>query len=250
MQNDPLPTISVITICKNTKDTIERALQSVTESKYPHLQYVVVDGGSTDGTLDIIDRYRTSLHKFISEPDRGISDALNKAISLTDGEYHITVHADDKLLPGALETLGSIAARTKAQVVCGSAAVVDGDKVMKVFLSDPSKLTRKMSIPHMGALIRKQAWESIGGYDLRKRIAMDHLFMLKLLHRYGPQGFAVVDAVVATYSLGGLSDRFIQQGFREVRDNLIEEGMSPIEANWAYQLLLIKLQVSKLLGRK
>lgn len=250
MKNEIFPTISVVTICKNASRTIERALQSVTESNYPRLQYVVVDGGSTDGTLDIIGRYRPHIHKFISEPDKGISDALNKAIAITDGEYHITVHADDKLFPTALEQLGAAAAGNPAQVVCGSAAVVDGDVVKKVFRSQPKKLTRKMSIPHMGALVRKQAWESVGGYDLRKRIAMDHLFMLKVLRRYGLRGFTTVDAVVATYSLGGLSDRFIKQGFQEVRDNLIEEGTSRFAANWAHQVLLLKLQASKLLGRR
>ena len=101
-----VPTISAITICKNSAATIERALLSVTSSAYPKLQYVIVDGGSTDGTLAVIERHRAHVAKLVSEPDGGISEALNKAIALSDGEYHIIVHADDELLPGALERLG------------------------------------------------------------------------------------------------------------------------------------------------
>lgn len=245
-----LPTISAITICKNSAATIERALQSVTRSSYPNLQYVIVDGGSTDGTLDVIGRHRAHVAKLLSEPDEGISEALNKAIALSDGEYHIIVHADDELLPGSLEKLGEAAQTCDAEVISGAALVVtDGDRLVRIFRPEPAKLLRKMSIPHMGSLIRRAAWEAVGGYDRRRRIAMDHHFMLKVLRKYGTGAFHSIDHPVARYSLGGVSDRQVMRGFRELRQNLIEAGVGRMHAYGAYGVLVCKARVARLVRR-
>ena len=241
------PSLSIVTICRNSATTIERALESVVANGYPGLEYVVVDGGSTDGTLEILERYRKHIAKLVSEPDRGISDALNKAIELTTGEYHLLVHADDVLLPGALEILGQAAATSRAQVICGSVLVMNGDAVVRRFVAQPAKLTQKMSIPHMGALVRKEAWRAVGGYDLERRIAMDHRLMLRILKRYGPSAFKVVDEVVAHYQLGGLSDRQVKKGFREVRQNLIDEGFGVVRATLVQLTLVLKSTVARLL---
>jgi glycosyltransferase involved in cell wall biosynthesis len=244
------PAISAITICKNSAATIERALQSVTRSSYRKLQYVIVDGGSTDGTLQVIERYRAHVAKLVSEPDGGISEALNKAIALSDGEYHIIVHADDELLPGALERLGEAAKDPEAEVVCGTALVVThDDRLVRTFRPEPAKLLEKMSIPHMGSLIRRAAWEAVGGYDVRRRIAMDHHFMLKVLRKYGPGAFKCIDHPVARYSLGGVSDRQVIRGFRELRQNLIEAGVGRLHAYRAYGVLVCKARVARLLRR-
>jgi glycosyltransferase involved in cell wall biosynthesis len=244
------PSVSVVTICKNAANTIERALLSVVNCSHPQLQYVVVDGGSTDGTLAIIERHRDKISKFVSEPDEGISDALNKAIGLTDGEYHILVHADDVLLPGALGRLTKAAANhPAAQVICGSVAVMHGNRRIRQFSPQPTLLVQKMSIPHMGALVRKHAWKTLGGYDKRRRIAMDHLLMLKILRQYGPEAFVTIDFTVAEHSLGGISDRQVRAGFRELRENLIEQGFGRLAANVAYLELLIKSRIARWIGR-
>jgi glycosyltransferase involved in cell wall biosynthesis len=245
-----LPTISVITICRNSAATIERAIQSVTRSSYPRLQYVIVDGASTDGTLDVILRHRAHVAKFVSEPDGGISEALNKAISLSDGEYHVIVHADDELLPGALERLGEAARARDAEVVSGTALVVAHDgRLVRRFRPEPAKLLQKMSIPHMGALVRRAAWQAVGGYDERRRIAMDHHFMLKILGKYGLSAFKSIDHPVARYSLGGVSDRQVMRGFRELRQNLIEAGVGRLHAYRAYGVLVCKARVARLIRR-
>lgn len=244
------PTISAITICRNSATTIERALQSVIRNAYPKLQYVIVDGASTDGTLDVIERYRSHVAKLVSEPDGGISEALNKAISLSEGEYHIIVHADDELLPGALERLGEAARARDAEVICGTALVVTReDRLVRTFRPEPAKLLEKMSIPHMGSLIRRAAWEAVGGYDVRRRIAMDHHFMLKILQKYGPGAFKSIDHPVARYSLGGVSDRQVMRGFRELRQNLIEAGVGKLHAYRAYGVLVCKVRVARLIRR-
>lgn len=241
------PSISLVTICRNAAPTIERTLLSVIEAAPPGTEYVVVDGGSTDGTVEILHRYRSCISHLVSEPDRGISDALNKGIAMTTGRYHLLVHADDVILPQALDVLRAAAEFSGAQVVCGSADVVRDAHVVRRFVAQPDRLTQKMSIPHMAALVSKEAWQRVGGYDLRRRIAMDHLFMLKILQAYGPAAFSVVDQVVARYSLGGVSDREVLQGFREVRDNLVDAGFGRMHALSAYAVLVMKSRLARLL---
>lgn len=243
------PRISVITICRNSARTIERTLQSVTSLSYGNLQYVVVDGASVDETKSIIERYRHRIDRFISEPDQGISDALNKAIGLTDGDYHLLVHSDDTIEDDALERLAAAARESEALVVCGAVCVMDNDRLVRVFKPDPERLREKMSVPHMGALVRKSAWAAVGGYDVRRSIAMDHLLMLRILNRFGPSAFHCIGDVVARYNLGGLSDKQILRGFEEVRLNLMEEGTPKASAAFAYMRLVVKSYVSRLLAR-
>ncbi len=245
-----MPTISILTICKNAGSTIERTLASVAACAYPRLQYIVVDGGSSDETRQHIAGYRTSIDKYISEPDCGISDALNKAVALSDGDYHLVVHADDTLLPAALDHIAAEGGYTGAGVICGSVLVVGKRGVIRKFQPKPTDLMAKMSIPHMGSLIRKDVWEAVGRYDTRRKIAMDHLLMLRILRKMGPDAFRIVDATIANYSLGGVSDRNVAIGFKEVRDNLVEEGVSRARANAAYIKLLLKSRISRTLGSR
>ncbi len=244
-----LPSISIVTICKNASATISRTLESVARCDYPRLEYVVVDGGSTDGTVALIRRHRVRIDKFICEADAGISDALNKGVRASAGDYHLVVHADDTMVPEALSVLAQCARTRQSSVVSGSVLVVGARGPVRRFKPQPRLLTRKMSIPHMGSIIKKDAWAAVGGYDLRKSIAMDHLLMLKILKRFGPDAFSVVDTIVAEYCLGGVSDRQVDLGFRELRDNLTEEGGCALAAATAYAALMIKSRIARLIGR-
>jgi glycosyltransferase involved in cell wall biosynthesis len=243
------PTISIVTVCKNAGASIDRAIESVIHCGYREYEYVVVDGGSTDGTLSVIEKYRSQIDKYVSEPDGGISDALNKAVRMTDGKYHLTLHADDELIPGSLQKLADHARSTGAAVVSGSVLVMRDARLIREFVPEPRRLTEKMSVPHMGSLIDRATWELVGGYDLRRKIAMDHLLMLRILRRLGLSSFAVVKQSVARYFMGGLSDAQMNRGFREVRDNLVEEGVGAVAANLAYYKLLIKARMARAVGR-
>src|SRR5690242_19224605 len=89
------PKISIVTICRNSAKTIERTIQSELVQTYPNIEYIIVDGCSTDGTLDIINRYRSRIAKVISEADRGVYDGMNKGIALSSGEWIHLLNSDD-----------------------------------------------------------------------------------------------------------------------------------------------------------
>jgi glycosyltransferase involved in cell wall biosynthesis len=105
---DGLPTIAVVTPTYQHAHVLERAMKSVLDQGYPHLEYVVVDGGSHDGTHELLDRYRDRLHAVVEEPDRGPHDALDKGFALTRGTVMGWLNADDMLLPGSLLLVGTL----------------------------------------------------------------------------------------------------------------------------------------------
>ncbi len=99
--------ISVITICYNAEKTIEETINSVIHQDYPELEYIIIDGGSTDGTIEIVNKYWDKIAYFVSEPDKGISDAFNKGIKASTGEIIGMINADDLYYKDALKTVGS-----------------------------------------------------------------------------------------------------------------------------------------------
>ena len=99
------PKISIITISFNSDKTLEDTINSVISQDYPNLEYLIVDGGSKDRTLDIVDKYRDKIDVVVSEPDKGISDAFNKGIQLATGEIIGIINSDDLLMPGALQEI-------------------------------------------------------------------------------------------------------------------------------------------------
>jgi glycosyltransferase involved in cell wall biosynthesis len=108
LSNSPLPKISLVTPVFNSAKYIEQTFRSVFEQNYPHLEYFVIDGGSTDGTLDVIRKYESQLSGWISEPDSGMYDALNKGFAHTSGEVMGWISATDLLRPGGLLNVGSV----------------------------------------------------------------------------------------------------------------------------------------------
>jgi glycosyltransferase involved in cell wall biosynthesis len=100
--NDNKPLISIITVVRNGRDVIERTIQSVLEQRYQNIEYIVIDGGSSDGTVDIIKRYAKRITYWVSEPDNGIYDAMNKALDHIRGEGHLFLNAGDYFVGNAI----------------------------------------------------------------------------------------------------------------------------------------------------
>ena len=99
------PKISIVTVCLNSEKTIERTIQSVLSQSYNNIEYIIIDGGSTYGTLDIVNKYKDKVSYVISEKDNGVYDAFNKGLKVFTGELIGFVNSDDYLMPSAMNIL-------------------------------------------------------------------------------------------------------------------------------------------------
>ena len=184
------PRITIITPVLNRANMIADALASVSKQGYPEVEHIVVDGGSTDGTVDIL--RRTPGIQWISEPDRGLYDAINKGIRRASGEIIGHVNSDDLLLPGALAAVAEGFTRDRTAVsVCGGAEVVrllpDGaTSRVRTYRSERIKRLDwhavTLGVPITNARFFRRSWYRHAGlYDLRYRLAADRDFLIRSL---------------------------------------------------------------------
>ena len=199
------PKISIITITFNSEKTLEETIESVVSQGYDNLEYLIIDGKSTDGTLDIVDRYREHINFVVSEPDKGISDAFNKGIAHATGEIIGIINSDDVLLPGALKTL-SDNYEADVDVYRGNTVLWDSEKGTKISTRPTMEFPiykRIKSVCHQSTFIRKEAYIKYGDFDLRFKYMMD----ADILHRYYIKGakFKYIDKDLAAFRLGGVT---------------------------------------------
>jgi hypothetical protein len=207
-----LPRIAVVTGVWNDVRHIERTLESVLGQAYPRLEHVVVDGGSTDGTAAVIERYRGRLAACVSEPDRGLYDAMNKGLALCRPDAYVHFLNSGDLFAGAdalARTFGGLAglpALVLAPVVKRGAS----DQLL------PVRLGRRLGMPacHQGMFCR-QPLLARHGFDLRYGLAADFDLYLKVARGLVPGDVAAAGTPVAIVSAGGLSDRGALQVTRE-----------------------------------
>jgi glycosyltransferase involved in cell wall biosynthesis len=188
--SDPL--VTIVTPSFNQAPFLERTLESVLGQDYPHVEYAVVDGGSTDGSVEIIRRYADRLAWWTSGPDAGQADALNAAFARASGELLGWVNSDDYLLPGALSRVVSeLARRPEALLAYGGVEIVEEDGVLREYLP-PVKLpveemlrTSTYMVAQQGSLFRRRAWELAGPFDVESHYLFDTQFVLRVALR-GP----------------------------------------------------------------
>jgi glycosyltransferase involved in cell wall biosynthesis len=229
-----LPSITVITASYNAAATLEATLRSVREQHYDaEVEHVVVDGGSTDGTLDIL---RRSGLRFVSEPDRGLTHAINKGIAMARHDVVGSLNADDTYVPGALTHVGrAFAAHPEAEWVTGLCPIVDGDgqEIRKWVSAYKGFFLRHHSfrlhlvqnyVSAPATFVRRSALETVGGYDERFLYSADYDMWLKLGRRGDP---VVLDEPLATFRMAGetLSLTGFDQQFVEHAANAREHGV-------------------------
>lgn len=185
---------SIITIVYNGRQYIAETIRSVIAQDYSCFEYIIVDGGSTDGTLDIIKSFAASDSRirWISEADNGISDAMNKGIALATGDVIAHLHSDDFYEPHTLKVVASaFAAEQKALWAVGNYYVVDA--LGKMVFSCVAKqdinfenLLIKNLVPHPAAFVRRECFSQWGQFDERLKYAMDYDFFLRLCKESTP----------------------------------------------------------------
>lgn len=211
-QNNHNLLISIATPCWNSAKTIERTIKSVLAQEFKDYEYIIVDGGSTDGTIDIIKKYEPLFEgrmKWISEPDKGLYDAFNKGIERSVGRYCWNVNSDDYIEPDALSKLYEIINnQADDTVIVGSMYLVDeeGNKKKLAISTDENTQRAYYSdymINHAATIVPHAIYDKYGTFDVRFKICAD----LDWFHRCYKNGvkFYNTDAILTNFSLGGIS---------------------------------------------
>ncbi len=179
--------ISVITVCFNSKKTIENTIKSVISQSYSDIEYIVIDGGSTDGTVDLISKYKEKISIIKSEPDKGIYDAINKGIYLSSGKIISILHSNDIFCDK--ETLTRVHKffkdHSNLQVLLSDIAYKKNfaeKRITRYYSSNffkPWMLKFGFSPPHTSSFITKETYEKVGFYDTSFKIAGDFEFFVK-----------------------------------------------------------------------
>jgi glycosyltransferase involved in cell wall biosynthesis len=227
------PTFTIVTPVLNAAATIEEALASVRRQAREDVEHLVVDGGSTDGTLEILER--TPGIVWSSEPDGGLADAMNKGIARAQGEWIGWLNADDYYEPGALTTVQrAVEDRPDAMWATGRCRIVDGAgrEIRRPVTAYKNALLSRYSFALLltqnfiscpATFVRRRAYEEAGPMDTRYRISMDYDIFLRLAKRYDP---VVIDRDLAAFRMdeGSLSMSGFERQFAEHREQARVHG--------------------------
>jgi glycosyltransferase involved in cell wall biosynthesis len=244
------PDFSIITVVRNAVTTIERTVTSVTSQDGPLVEYIVVDGASTDGTLAWLEEHRTLFTKFVSEKDRGIYDAMNKGIRLATGRWLAFLNADDyytdtsvlKDIQNFAQYLGG-----SADLIYGKARIVD-ENVGKSYVTGKrirlSSLYHYQRIVHQATFFRRDVFETVGLYNDTIRGAGDYEWYIRYFASQPDDHSSFVDRIVVNFTCDSASYGFYLDNFLQ-RKKLAKKYF-PL---WVQVFYLIKEPLVRLKGR-
>ncbi len=243
--------ISIIIATYNAAKTLWRCLESIVRQMTEECELLVIDGGSTDGTQDIIEEYKEHIAYTISEQDAGVYDAWNKGIKMAKGQWITFIGADDVLLPHAIEHYMTFLKEEgdDFDIICGKLHFVnEGGKVLRD-VGEPwnwhKMAHRKLKFAHPGMLHNRRCFERIGFFDIQYKICADSDF----LQRLGPNTKAgFINEYLVNMQEGGISDSFacIREGHAIRKKNKIVSNLSN---NWDFLLITMKFVIKKIVRK-
>jgi len=198
--------VSIITIVLNGEQYIEQTINSVLNQKNVKIEYIVIDGGSKDGTLQKIEKYKNSIDILISEPDNGIYDAINKGVKLANGSLIGIIHCGDFYEPDTLSLVYREFQRTSADVIYGDVKIIEpysNYAFTHYSRANHNLLKKNFSIFHPSTFIKRDCYIRNGLYNTNYRICADYEFILQLFLKN--LNFQYVPVVIANFRSGGIS---------------------------------------------
>lgn len=248
--------ISIITVCYNSVETIRDTLESVLQQDYLNIEYIIVDGGSNDGTLDILREYQSGISKVISESDKGIYDAMNKGIQAATGDVIGILNSDDFYAnPNVISEVANVfKSNQRLDMVFGDVVFVDPantDKIVRYYDSGKFKswkLRFGWMPPHTASFITRSAYEQVGNYSLDYKISADYEFFVRMLliHKLS---FLRINNVLVKMRSGGIST----SGFKSsllLNNEIVKSCKSNgVYTNLFFVLLKIPLKILELIRK-
>ncbi len=246
------PRITIVTVVLNGEKYLEETIQSVLNQCYENLEYIVVDGGSKDGSIDILSKYDSQLDFWISEIDSGIYSAMNKGISLSTGDWLMFINADDYLWsPEVLEKVADQLAKLSSQtrVAYGQIMLLDSDGNFLFPIGKPWNQVKKafkhsMSIPHPGVMHHHSLFKVHGLFDESYKCAGDYELLLRELDT--KNAHFIENVIVTGMRKGGVSDRPEEtlNSLKEVRRAQLKHGQFMPGRIWLFSCLRVYLRMT------
>lgn len=202
----PMQTVFVITVCWNAVNLIEETIKSVLSQTYQDIKYLIIDGGSTDGTVDIIKKYENKLTYWISEPDKGIYDAMNKGLAkareLGEGWANFMNAGDAFAGNNVLEEIfANNTISPEKLVVGGHANLVYKDKVEVLYAQSPEAVRHQLPYCHQSAFVKLKLNGEAWSFETRYKIAADYKLFYDIYYKFGANAYQTVDVKVANYRM-------------------------------------------------
>lgn len=238
------PKISIVTAVYNNLATIATSIDSTLNQTYKNIELVVIDGGSTDGTLELLKSYGKKIHTLISEPDKGIYDALNKGVKYATGDIIGFMHSDDLFQDkDTLKRVAKAFETKKIDSVYGDLVYVnkeDTDQIVRYWKSGDycrKKLARGWMPPHPTFYMKRSCYEKFGGFTLDYKIAADYDSMLRYLGRHNVTTHYIPEVLVRM-RVGGASNRSLKnimlktkEDYRALKINEVGGGTALVMKN-------------------
>lgn len=227
--------ISVITPVFNAAATLQDCILSVANQNYPNLEHWFIDGLSTDGSLEIIKRYTTQFPhvKFVSEKDKGIYDAMNKGIDLSEGEWIYFLGADDVLVDSILDEITPWIF-SDCDFLYGNVAFKHSGELFKGDIAVQSNF-KDVAISHQGVFTRRRVFESLGKYKTEYKVYADTVFHLEIMHTLHIKK-AYIDKTIAIFNESGVSSFFMDERYLHGKPRLLSTYMNvKIDVNDYYK---------------
>ena len=228
--------VSIITVCYNAEKTIADAIHSVLSQDYPHIEYIVVDGNSKDGTVEIVQSFGGRISKFISEPDRGIYDAMNKGISMASGDVVGILNSDDLYEnPWVISHVVDLFKTSLSDAVYGDLNYVDDEDIKQVKRRwksgdyERGNFLEGWMPPHPTFFVKREMYSRFGGFNTTLQFAADYELMLRFLYKE-EISCAYLPMNLIKMRMGGASNSSIKnriQANKEDRKAWKLNGLSP-----------------------
>lgn len=249
--NKKYPKVSIITVCLNCEKYFEDAIKSAYEQTYQNIEYIIIDGGSTDGSIKIFNKYKNRIDKLIMEKDNGIFDAMNKGIKLATGEIIYFLNSDDKFYDNKVveKVVTAFEDNKKADFIYGNLMVFDPVTSTSYIERYPEKISRslflKKTIGHPASFFRSDCFQKVGYFDESYKIASDYEWYLRAIFTKGLKG-AHIENIVSIFRLGGNSsvERDMKAYFSE-RILIQKKYLNPLQILYTRFVFIMRILLRK-----